>query len=157
MATFFYSFLSLQYNKEMSPSKLTPSIYPSLPLSPSSFPVSILYVAISERLLLLMGDVNHRCAHKTKKHVHSTSRASAKRKRRRAIKKGCYCYYCCCCLFQYTDAATHIYASRVMHVHLTLLSSSFSSLFCSYIRVISVWWYLSSTGDDEKRARRRCL
>jgi hypothetical protein len=29
-----------------------------------------------------------------------------KRKRRHAIKGGCYC---CCCLFQYTDAATHIY------------------------------------------------
>jgi protein-S-isoprenylcysteine O-methyltransferase Ste14 len=32
----------------------------------------------------------------------------------------------------------------------------FLSLY-SYMRVISVWWYLSSTGDDEKRARRRCL
>ena len=52
------------------------SPHPSLPLYPS-FPISILYVAIYERLPLLMGDVNHRCAHKTKKHVHSTSCASA--------------------------------------------------------------------------------
>jgi hypothetical protein len=83
-----------------------------------------------------MGDVNHRCAHKKKKkkkkkkHVHSTSRAKAKRKRRHAIKEGC------CCLFQYTDAATHIHASRVMHVHLTLFVFFFLSR--SSIDVISV-------------------
>jgi hypothetical protein len=73
MATFSYFFLTLCYDAEMSPSKITPSIHPFLPLCPS-FPVSILYVAISERLLLLlMGDVNHRCANNMKKHVHSTA------------------------------------------------------------------------------------
>jgi hypothetical protein len=61
------------------------SIYSSL-FYPS-FSVSILYVAISERLLLLllllMGDVNHRCANNTKKHVHSTTK-----KREDTQKKG---------------------------------------------------------------------
>ncbi len=80
-----------------------PSIHPFLPLCPS-FSVSILYVAISERLrlLLLMGDVNHRCANNMKKHVHSTTK---KRERGWTNKKkeGC----CCCCLFQYINSATH--------------------------------------------------
>ena len=102
-------FLSLQYNTEIVSFKSHPihlSLLPSLSIF-FFFPVSILCVAISERLLLLMGDVNHRCAHrrkekkkkkkKKKKHVQSTSRAKPKE------KEGC------CCLFQYTDAATHIY------------------------------------------------
>jgi hypothetical protein len=63
--------LTLLYNAEMSPSKITPSIHSSLFAHP--FSISILYVAISERLLLLlMGDVNHRCANNTEKHVHNT-------------------------------------------------------------------------------------
>jgi hypothetical protein len=83
MATFSYSFLTLLYNAEMSPSKITPSIHPFLPFYPS-FSVSILYVAISERLLLLlMGDVNHRCANNTKKHVHSTTKRERENKQKR--------------------------------------------------------------------------
>ncbi len=87
MATFFYSFLVVivQYGDcllQKSPHTCTP---PSLFIHLLFFSVSILCVAISERLLLLlMGDVNHRCAHKKKKkkkkkkHVHSTSRGKAK-------------------------------------------------------------------------------
>ena len=62
------------------------SIHPFFPLYPSSF-ISFLYVAISERLLLLllMGDVNHRCAHKLKNHIHGIVYTyKRKRKRRRA-------------------------------------------------------------------------
>jgi hypothetical protein len=68
------------------PSKVTPYIHPSL--FTHLFSVSIFCVAISERLLLLlMGDVNHRCAHKKKKkkHVHSTSRANAQKKEKKAV------------------------------------------------------------------------
>jgi hypothetical protein len=138
-----------------------PSIYLFLPLCPS-FSISILYVAISERLplLLLMGDVNHRCANNMKKHVHSTTREREREKTSRK-KEGC----CCCCLFEYIDSATHthtdIRTSRAVHVHLTLfvffsLSRSLSFL-CCYICVIFTSWYPSSMDDDEKRARRRCL
>jgi hypothetical protein len=127
-----------------------PSIYLFLPLCPS-FSVSILYVAISERLpLLLMDDVNHRCANNTKKHVHSTTR---ERERTSKKEEGC----CCCCFFNillvrhtYSRISSNACTSHTFCLFLSL------ALFCCYIRVISTSWYPSSMGDDEKRARRRC-
>ena len=151
MATFSYSFLTLLQNTEMSPSKITPSIHLSIPPSLyPSFSVSILQVPISERLLLLlMGDVNHRCANNIKKHVRTTT--SEKEIGRVKRKEGC----CCCCLFQHNVGATYTRTARPIHVHLTLFVVFFL-LFC-YIRVIFTSWYPSLTGDDERRAKQRCL
>ncbi len=132
---------------------LQKSPHPSLPLYPS-FSISILYVAIYERLLLLlMGDVNHRCAYKTKKHVHCI-RAEKKGKMRNKdrlllvlLLLLSFLIYRCC--------DTHI-SSNACTSH-TFCLLFLLSLFRSYICVISIWWYLSSTGDDEKRAWQRCL
>ena len=78
----------------------SPPLYIHSSLFTHPFSVSILYVAISERLLLLlMGDVNHRCANNTKKHVHSTTkREKIERERTRKKEESC----CCCCFFQYS-------------------------------------------------------
>ncbi len=113
---------------------LQKSPHPSLPLYPS-YSISILYVAINERLLLLlMGDVNHRCAYKTKKHVHCI-RAQKKEKMRNKdrlllvlLLLLSFLIYRCC--------DTHKHASRVMHVHLTLFVFFFFSLSLLHMRYL---------------------
>ena len=129
-------------------------IHPFLPLCPSSS-ISVLYVAISERLLLLllMGDVNHRCANNTEKHVHNTTRAreSAEDERKRRVVAVVVFFN----VLIVGHTHTHTRTSRVMHVHFTLCL--FLCLICCCICVISTSWYPSSTDDDERRARRKCL
>ena len=113
MATFFHSFflsccvrMRDGYCLQKSP---PPHNFLVFSFGPSSSPYrSILNVAISERLLLLllMGDVNHRCAQKKPR-----ERENEGRKEERKA--------CRCCL----PILRHRSRSGVMHVHLTLLSS----------------------------------
>ena len=134
-----------------------PYIRPSRSAHPFSY-LSLLYVAISERLPLLMGDVNHRRAQKTRQHVRSRLAGTRASERGRAIKERAVpasttmlllllsisIYRCCD-----TDKRRF----RVMHVHLTLLysssspSSSFSSrsllhtrYLCSLVSSVDGWW-----------------
>ena len=124
-------------------------IYPFF-LSQPSFSVSFLHVAIFKRLLLLllMGDVNHRCwANNKPKHVHNTITEKRERETGSAKKGGLTWRCCCCCLFQYTADVrqAQTYLGRCLYIsHFRL-----PSLCISRRRVISARSYRSSTSDDE--------
>ncbi len=88
----------------------------------------------------------------------NTYTVQRRRERTRKKKDGC----CCCCFFQYIDRTIYIYSqisSNACTSHTFCLFFLSLFLFCCYICVISITssWYPSSRGDDEKRARRRCL
>ena len=105
-------------------------IHPCCRCSAHPFSVSILFVAgaISERrLLLLMGDVNHRRAHRTRKHVRKRAGRAG-----RAREEVCFC--CCCCRLQYTDAATQARTPACLYIS-HFLSSSRSLLHRRYLSV----------------------
>jgi len=135
-----------------------PSIHPFFPLCPS-FSISTLYVAISERLLLLlllMGDVNHRCANNMKKHVHSTTRESdrGRVKKRRAVAVVVFFNIS---IVRHTHTYSYISSNGcTSHTFCLFLALSLSP-FCCYICVISTSWYPSSMGDDEKKSEAKML
>jgi hypothetical protein len=108
-------------------------------------------------LLLLMGDVNHRCANNMKKHVHSTTKKRERGGRTKKRRVVAVVVFFNILIVRHTETYTRTFQGT--HVHLTLFVFFFSpfSLFCCYICVISTSWYPSSMDDDEKRERRRSL
>ena len=92
-----------------------------------------------------MGDVNHRCANNTEKHVHSTIREEGReREDEQGKREGC----CCCCLFfsiyRECGTRTHIhiraYSKQCLYIsHFCLFFLLFfsSSLFFAVIYALS--------------------
>ncbi len=159
MATFSCSFLTLLYNAEMSPSKITPSIYPSIHSSLFAHPFPYLlftspypsgcYCCCSWVMSIIVVQITRR----------NTYTIQQGRERGRVKKEGC----CCCCLFQYIDSATHTHTyshissnACTSHTFCLFLALSLSA-FCCYICVISTSWYPSSMDDDEKKSEAKML
>ena len=151
--------LDVIVQSKMSPSELNPSLYPSIPSALTILPriCAVRRRHISNRLLLLlMGDVNHRCANNTEKHVHTQDR-EGERERKAVIAL--------LLSFQYADDAMH--TSPAMLVHLTLcvlicffllLSLSLANVVVRRARalalsplVVSEWWWGWRCRERERR------
>ena len=132
MATFSYSFLTLLYNAEMSPSKITPPpllyIY-SLPFLPILFPyifLTLLYPSAcyccSWVMSIIVVQITRRNTYTVQRRYERERERERedKQKRRRAVV-----------VFFNIVRCTYTRRSRVMHVHLTLFVFFFFLLFSS--------------------------